>query len=530
MSKLKVLLLLIIVFGSIQASAQHQQTRRSPKKILPQTNRDNHVIRTIKKSNLQLVKGKNTAARPNNDAVAALASTVGWYNVASTGYEYEDSLRYFWHDTFGMNFDYIFSLELDIEPFKPYSLLSPKERIERDYISQKVDSMELYAWESTSATFNEAAELKLNNSIDANDLITNMLVTSLNGVDYENEYQSEYIYDSGNRLIEIIGANYNGTAFEVYGKDTFSYDANGNLIFEGWQTYDGSAYTLAYYIEYEYNTNDLLTKESYYNYDALNMVFNLSDEYEFSYDVFDNLSSVLNKYDNGGGLENSELYLYEYTGSNQILECIMLDWDDINSAWDSSTKFSYTYGTGINPETETIAEYSGTIWEENNLYHYYYNANDELDSFICEEEFGGFFFPTLLVKYNRNEFDQLEVLESFSEYNPLDSTWAVSNDDLLFTLYYEIDTTGINIKNPQLSLELNIFPNPATNQLTINTGNERVNAINIYDNMGRLVLQQRTNTTQKEITVSTGNLSNGTYTVQVVGDNKQGSKQVVIAR
>jgi len=89
----------------------------------------------------------------------------------------------------------------------------------------------------------------------------------------------------------------------------------------------------------------------------------------------------------------------------------------------------------------------------------------------------------------------------------------------------QVGVDQLTIDNGQLT----VFPNPASEELFINSYSLLVNAISIEDVLGRTVLRITDNTDQIS-NLDVSNLSNGIYTLRVVTDKTILSKQFVIQR
>ncbi|MHA7844408.1 MAG: T9SS type A sorting domain-containing protein [Winogradskyella sp.] len=85
------------------------------------------------------------------------------------------------------------------------------------------------------------------------------------------------------------------------------------------------------------------------------------------------------------------------------------------------------------------------------------------------------------------------------------------------------DLSALLSVEEQKELSFSIFPNPTKNQFTIQLKNSlSLNNVNIYDNLGKLVL------TSKESTINTSILSSGLYIVEVVTTEAKGIKKLII--
>ena len=94
----------------------------------------------------------------------------------------------------------------------------------------------------------------------------------------------------------------------------------------------------------------------------------------------------------------------------------------------------------------------------------------------------------------------------------IDITWFIAQEDSLDYVAWATGTTAINTVNPQQS-EIQIYPNPAQNQITINNGLLVIGRIQILDITGKIVKQVISNNTKQTIDIS--ELNKGIYFVKV---------------
>lgn len=114
-------------------------------------------------------------------------------------------------------------------------------------------------------------------------------------------------------------------------------------------------------------------------------------------------------------------------------------------------------------------------------------------------------------------------------YSYIDESYENNNQ----TIYYRLKQTDfdgnyehfnvIPIKCNELDNSLVIFPNPASNNITI-TGN-KINKIEIIDVLGRIVKQVEPVGNNIEIDIST--FSNGSYIIRIYGINQSSVHKII---
>ncbi|HOG37241.1 MAG TPA: T9SS type A sorting domain-containing protein [Paludibacteraceae bacterium] len=80
------------------------------------------------------------------------------------------------------------------------------------------------------------------------------------------------------------------------------------------------------------------------------------------------------------------------------------------------------------------------------------------------------------------------------------------------------------IENIELGNQLSIYPNPASFELRVSGENLKINAIEITDLTGKIVLVSN----KTDINVS--NLSNGTYLVNIHSDKGIVTKKIIVKK
>lgn len=131
--------------------------------------------------------------------------------------------------------------------------------------------------------------------------------------------------------------------------------------------------------------------------------------------------------------------------------------------------------------------------------------------------------------YTYNAFDQMKALRTASWDG---SAWANTTSDEIYTMEYEEYNqiaTGVNTVNADFNVS--IFPNPATDALTIaiNTIEPGTSVISLYDIRGA-VLTTSAETISNDFvkTISTRNIPSGSYFLNIEGAQNRVTKQITI--
>lgn len=94
--------------------------------------------------------------------------------------------------------------------------------------------------------------------------------------------------------------------------------------------------------------------------------------------------------------------------------------------------------------------------------------------------------------------------EKYSERGPIPNQLFVASDKYF---YYETSSVGIEDRS---AIRSTIYPNPATNEITVKT-DDVISLVRIYSQTGQLLIEQNTSTVSLEL------LSAGTYIIEALG-------------
>jgi len=325
---------------------------------------------------------------------------------------------------------------------------------------------------------------------------------------YDNEKRAvqKFYYDSNgnNSLFILLGYDY--TLEKVI--DTYriynTFNSNNNPILEMVSTVDcndNTKWVNSRKIEtnYDINNNKTVFKKYslnldstswdlfhsiYYSYDNNNYVVNEIDstlinsnwylkKRVYSYDNKGNISSHINFNWENGNWVNEEKFEFNYDLAKKTIE-------SINSAWfgDWNIREKTVVQTDANGETISITRYSflGGVWNPYLRYLIEYNVSFKIEEIAWPHvsSFGNISSNYQLLTYKMEEF--------------VNNEWKNSG---LETFYYS-SLFGNTSTNELTETNINIYPNPSTGVININT-NETIENINILDINGKLVHHQTNN-------------------------------------
>src|SRR5690606_29157175 len=125
------------------------------------------------------------------------------------------------------------------------------------------------------------------------------------------------------------------------------------------------------------------------------------------------------------------------------------------------------------------------------------------------------------------KFTHTKVPEGiYFSVNQLNSTSVVKYDNIKVSALQTLPSYILST-NEQLAAKFNLYPNPATNVVTIaNNENRLVNQVVVYDVTGKLISTQSFNE-QTEIQLNIENLTSGTYLLHLQTNEGAAVKKLV---
>jgi len=340
----------------------------------------------------------------------------------------------------------------------------------------------------------------------------------------------------------------------------FTYDANYNQTGYVTQNWNGTLWVNAYQYSYIYNTNNSITVNLTQTWK--DSVWENANQYINTYDSMNNIDSILYQVWNDTTMSwvNSSLATLAYDTNNNNTEYLYQFWVDtawINSLYNINTFDAYhqiTYSLG--------QIWMGGAWMGVQSDTYYYNSNHKLSSELTETWYGGSLQPSYYSTYSYDANNNLtEILYQSYHYTwayqnnytydqnnnlihelDLDLSKGINDDEYSYTYdmfnlrqsythrrynnigtavqsgdstyYYYHTYLGVNeIKDESII----VYPNPATNQLSIHNLSAPKNglvSISIINILGEVLLQETVRSSEI-INVNINNLSRGTYFLQM---------------
>lgn len=319
--------------------------------------------------------------------------------------------------------------------------------------------------------------------------------------------------------------------------DSLWYDEFNNITkLKMYQLSNGN-WNNVYYIDYTYDENGNRLSRS--NYNSYGGNFNLGGIYNYYYDENNKLTNW-ELYMNGTELFQVATFTYNTLG--QLIEELGQD------AWNSGTledswKLDYQYNSDGTLNYTGQSFWNGSSWNTYGSEWFYYD--DYKNCIKWDHKSGNTVTNRHLYDYNMDyTIDQFVMpynpeddgnTESLIEMNNMVTVnhWYTENDagNLVYVCDYIykydiIDYTGVS--NHGFNADnMRIYPNPASDYITITGDNTIISNIEIVDNAGKTVLKE-SNLNKKETKLDLTSLKSGVYYIRALTSKGVVTEKLVV--
>jgi hypothetical protein len=354
---------------------------------------------------------------------------------------------------------------------------------------------------------------------------------------WKDVYQYNYIYDANNNEIELNRKFWNGTAWVDNSKYLRTYSATNKVLTETVQQFSGGTWVDAYKIIYTYDvTTDKLFEvvkqtnlgSSLVNTSKERYIFTPSDKI-FEYTIFN--PGIVNNW------VHANSFIRNYNNYDSIIE--------ENGFKDSLAvadyKLSYTYNTKrkVQDITRFVADTFANFTTQS-LIGFNYNV----DSLLIEKVYSTYPFGTQVLdsaeEYTYNNKNLVKA-EYFS-YQPGSKTllnsytynYDVYNNRTYLLLqsaangplanarqeFYYYNQFPLQLSTPPLDLQLNVYPNPASDYLNLSFIEGEVDKlVQIFNLQGALVMSTKIPAGINKDVLPIAALSSGSYILKLQTHN-----------
>jgi hypothetical protein len=253
-------------------------------------------------------------------------------------------------------------------------------------------------------------------------------------------------YNINNKILTYLYEVWQTSAWENSGKDTYTYDANGNVVTDLYQDWQTNAWVNAGRDTYTYDVHG-------------NELTDLYEQWQTS------------------SWENSNRATFTYDANGNTLIEFYEDWQSsINSntkAWEIAQINTYTYDSNENISTVLIELSQNFKATSSTKYSFTYDSNGNSLTGKCEN------------LISTNWLPQMGLIPIFSVKENIYEVYAYS-----YQAHYKSFASGIS--EISVNRSLFVFPNPATNYITVNCTSLNENKetmISVFNTQGQLLMQ-----------------------------------------
>lgn len=380
------------------------------------------------------------------------------------------------------------------------SLMAQQVLFQLDSVYTTVYSSSIEGMRPSSYTLYEFNEQNLNTSVIG--------MTYTNDDEWEPSFKYELSYDQANL--------FNGTSL-------FYFDA----VTQEWINYIEASFVvneMGHYLNYEsnkflgngelipfqrifftYNSEGLLSETFVEEYDELSWSWIPNSRTSFS---FDNDGNVIKDYYDSWDIDSAEwkpgLYKDHSYESGELVSTVWREGDEDGLRNWRKQEYTFEPGSAL---TQTTYRNWMSADEEWGAEFFKINYTHDLDTPMEE---------TILPFDISGEEYRAKLITSESSTLEVDQSWRQSIVEKLF--YSNIELTGVEHLR---ELELTVYPNPATDRITLNIPAHVENAsLEVFDASGALVLVKELLTTNS---VQLTNLMSGNYFYKVVSEEHYAS-------
>ncbi len=315
-----------------------------------------------------------------------------------------------------------------------------------------------------------------------------------------NSERGTFFYDTNGNMLTGLYEEWQTNSWVNSWKYTYTYDANGNMLNYLFALWQNNAWVNSSKYTYTYNANgNILTSLS--EMWQANAWVNYSRN-TYSYDAnWNTLNFLVEKWQNNAWV-NYFKYNYTYDANWNVLTLLTEEWQ--NNAWVNWARYTYTYDLTGNMLTSLFQLWQSNSWVNGIRETYTYDANGNSVTGKNEDWQSGNWNPGM------------GTLQLYSQKHSI----------FYFSLIYRYEAsyssfiTGIANIGPNKSC-LSVFPNPATEKITIERSEPITNMISsiiIYGMDGREMIRQQGQGSRSEINVSS--LPNGSYFIRLISKER----------
>lgn len=387
-------------------------------------------------------------------------------------------------------------------------------------VSNPCDSALSFA-ANTSATAFDEARLKTWATLDDNENITELITRKKVGSNWENDYKEIYSYNANNQISEYIYQEWESGGWVNDHKEISTYNSAGKLQEFTRLTWAAGSWDNYENYLYEYDAAGNCTTAIYREPNLSS--WSNETKTTISYDAGNHATAYLfEEWQAGAWMETSKAEV-SYNSNGGTLT--ILSQEKIGSIWQDVYRATYIYND--TQKSECLQEtFDGTVWNKTARNIYNYSGSGNLENIVMQQWDN----PNsawannyrLGFEYNAQQLVSALFTEAWNSGNYWEKT--TSSNKIKF-FYESYNNTGIN--NLAHAVSINVYPNPAIRILhvAIDWEKPQSSTLTVYDITGRVQVVQvveKANHTQAKIDISA--LPAGSYYLKIATPETQLTK------
>jgi hypothetical protein len=344
-------------------------------------------------------------------------------------------------------------------------------------------------------------------------------------------YQMQYTYDHLNRFSELFNYDWNNDSSDYILSEKFVYSYGTNQLVDTIVGYNWNPNNSIWFEvsqkTYTYDQSDLLILNLTLGMDIINQVWKNSKKIESVYNSNKKLERKSTLSWDSNSWDSTRKEINTYTSNNLIDTTTFFNKDASTNSLKPYLKRGFLYDTQdrIVDQTDVWWNNAQSFWYIFDRMTYQYNNDNDISEIMRYQ--GDFTVPWIrrIPTYNSQiPESELKLPPNYS-FNKMktgtdghmfwlsDSSWHSNYTE---TLYYS--DLYVSIKDLEISNEVTVYPNPASNFITFKTENHTGNlSLLIMSINGAIVVNKQITPGQM---VSLNPLTNGQYVYQLFDGKK----------
>lgn len=345
------------------------------------------------------------------------------------------------------------------------------------------------------------------------------------------DYQNQYTYDNLNRFSEIIRYNWNvdSSDFILSHKHVYSYGTNqlvDTLLRYNWYSYSSTWGEITRKF-YTYNSSDLLTLELTRGWDFINSVWVNGQKTEYVYNSNNKLTLKLTHHWQSNNWFSGGKETFTYTSNNLVDTATIFTKDASTNSFKPFLKKGFLYDAQdrMVDQTDVMWNSAQSIWYIFDRTTYQYNNDNDISEIMRYQ--GDFTVPWIrkIPTYNTQiseselklppqfSFNKMKTGTDGHTFRISDSTWHSNYTE---TLYYS--DIYVSIADIEISNEVTVYPNPASQFITFKTAHHTGNVSLLIMTINGAVVMNKQITPNEMVALNA--LSTGQYVYQLFDGKK----------